>query len=106
MSQMFFSLYKNPEELGCNAHGGMDLLVRLNQAGKEQKVSSSKSICRLPAEGVAHIIGRSSHLRRFVLSLCLPTSKIQMKSGLSHIKLGKNPSQRCHLWVLVNFRCC
>ena len=67
MSQLLFDLYKNPEELGCNAGGRMELLVRLKQAGKEQKFSSSKSIYRIPAEGVAQIIGGFLHLRRFVL---------------------------------------
>jgi hypothetical protein len=48
-------------------------LAREEQAGTEQKLPSSKSLCRLPAEGVARIIGVSSHLKIQIKGECLST---------------------------------
>ena len=41
----------------------MDVLARQGQAGKEQKLPSSMSLYRLPAEGVAQIKDGFSHLK-------------------------------------------
>jgi hypothetical protein len=37
-------MYWNPEEVGSNASEGMDLVLRQEQAGKEQKLPSSMSL--------------------------------------------------------------
>lgn len=51
MSQLVFSV-SLPEEVGSNASEGMDLLAIQKQADKDQKLPSSISFNRLPAEGV------------------------------------------------------
>jgi hypothetical protein len=53
----------------------MDLLPRQEQAGKEQKLSSSMNLYRLPA-GVAWIIGVSSCLKVQIKGEYLSTSKV------------------------------
>ena len=52
----------------------MALLARQEQAGKEQKLSSSISVYRLPAGDVDKIIGVSSSLKIWIKGVCLPTS--------------------------------
>ena len=47
-------------EVGSNASEEMGLKARSEQAGKEQKLPSPRSLYRLPAEGVAQIRGGSS----------------------------------------------
>lgn len=59
MSQQVFSRRWNPKDEVCKASEGMDLLVRQEQAGKEQTLPSSLSFCKLPAEGVAQVQGVS-----------------------------------------------
>lgn len=50
-------------ELGSNASEETDLLVRWENAGKEQKLSSCMPLYRVPAEGMDQIKGVPSHLR-------------------------------------------
>lgn len=59
MSQpLVFSISWNLEELGSNAIKGMDLLVRQEQASKEQERPSPMSLYRLLAGNTAQIRGR------------------------------------------------
>lgn len=44
MSLLVFSKHWNPEDVGCNASEGMDLLAKGEQAGKEQRLPSSMSL--------------------------------------------------------------
>jgi hypothetical protein len=59
MSQLVFSICQNSKEVEFNASERMDFLARQEQAGKDQKVPSSMSFYRLPAEGMAQTIGGS-----------------------------------------------
>lgn len=73
---------------------------------EEQKFSFSLSSYRLIAEDVVQIRGGFSQLKWSDLKVCLPTSKIQIRSGFSHFRISKNlrgvPS---NFWILVNYRC-
>ena len=80
MTQLVLSRHWNPKEVRSNASGGMDFLARQEQAGKEQKLSSSKALCRLPADGVARMEGVSSCLKIQSEGVYLPTSKVSTRS--------------------------
>ena len=56
MPLLIFSRHWNPEEVGSNASEGMDMLESQEQAGKEQSLSSSISLCSFPAEDPTQII--------------------------------------------------
>ena len=86
MSQLLFSICRNPKAIDSNASEGMDSLVRQEQAHKEQKLSASMSFYWLPAEGVAKTRGGFSQFRRSGLKVRLPPSKIWIRSGYSHFK--------------------
>ena len=94
LSRLVISICSNPKEVGSNAREGMDLLARIEQAGKEQKLPSSMSLYRRPAEGMAWIIS--------------PIQKIQIKIASSHFKWFNYEKNLSHLylasWVLVNSR--
>lgn len=68
MSQLFFRIFPNSKEIGSNASGGTDLLPRARLCKQEYKFPWCP-LCRLPAEGMAQIIGGSSHLKRYGLEL-------------------------------------
>lgn len=50
MSQLLFSICRNPKPINSNASKGMDSLVRQEQAHKEQKLPSSMSFYWLPVD--------------------------------------------------------
>jgi hypothetical protein len=52
ISQLVFSMHWSPEEVSSNTSEEMDLLARQKQASKEQRLPSSISLYRLPAESV------------------------------------------------------
>lgn len=83
MSQLVFSIFMSPGEVGSNASEGMDFLWRQEQPGKEQELPSSVSLNRLPAESMAQIRDGFSQLKRSGLKVCLLTSKIQIRSRYS-----------------------
>jgi hypothetical protein len=62
-------------KVGSNASEGMNLLSRPKQAGKEQKLSSSVSLYRVPGKGVAQTKGMSSYLKTHINVTHLPNSK-------------------------------
>lgn len=68
LSQLLFTLLWNLG-VGSNACEGMDLLVRLEKAGKEGKLPSSMSV--VPSEGVPQIKGGSFCLERSGLKVVL-----------------------------------
>lgn len=78
VSQQVFSRCWNLEEVGSSATEEMDLLTRLEQAGKEQKFPASLSLYRLPEECMVQIKG-----------LCLTLSKVWIRSGSTHFKPSK-----------------
>lgn len=117
MSQLIFSVYLNPEEVGLNANEEMHLLLRQEQIDAEQKLPSSMYLYMLPAEGVALMRGKFSQIKRSGLKLCLlclpsrlkmllPTSMSWIRSRSSHFELTTTTSNVCssHLGVLVSSR--
>ena len=74
MSQWVFSTRQNLKEVDSNASGEIDVPARQGQAGKEQKLSSSTSLCRLPG-GVTQIKGVSSYLKEKDQKLIFKLSK-------------------------------
>jgi hypothetical protein len=93
-------------KIGCNASEGMDVLVSQGLVGKEQNFTSSKSFYRLP-EGVAQIKSLSSHLKKWIKSVCLPISKVRTRSGFTHFKPSRQSSHRftLHFRIVVHSRC-
>ena len=80
MSLLVFSICWNPEEVGFNASEGMDVLARQEQVDKEQKLPSSTSLYRCPAEVMAQIKRiESYYLKIWIKCLCLPTLKFRSK---------------------------
>lgn len=70
MPQLVFSW--NPAELGSNASKGMNLQVRVRKSRqREGDFFSSMSFLQTSPKSVAKSRGRSSHLRRSGLKVCL-----------------------------------
>jgi hypothetical protein len=61
MSHLVFGRLWNLVE-AANENEGMDVLARQRQSGKEQMLSHSMSLYRLPAEGMTQINNVSSYL--------------------------------------------
>lgn len=86
------------KEVGSNACGRMDVLTRRGQVGKEQKIPSFMSLCRLPAECM---------IQNKSVSSCL---KIQIKGVSSYLKIWdfkqNNSPHRCtfHFWMVFYSR--
>lgn len=63
MSQLAFSIFQIPEEVGAIASEGMDLLARAKASRQRGNKLLPRPLYRLPAEVVAQIQGGSPHLK-------------------------------------------
>ena len=66
---------QNPGEVGSKANEGMDVPAKARASRQKASFLLPCPSYRLPAEGVAHIKGRSSHLERSRLKANLSISK-------------------------------
>jgi hypothetical protein len=105
MSQWVFSTRQNLKEVDSNASGEIDVPARQGQAGKEQKLSSSTSLCRLPG-GVTQIKGVSS-CRKIQISCVLLPQKSGLEMYSPTLNQAKTISHRCalHFWIEIHSRC-
>lgn len=84
MSQPVFSIHLNLKEV--DSKGKEDLVARQEETDKKQKLPSSVSLHRLPADDMNQIRGRSSCLKRSGLEVDLPTSyQAKFLNSVSHL---------------------
>jgi hypothetical protein len=83
MSQLVFNIHWDPEEIGSNAYGGMNLPETV-MANKQEASAFilSCSLCRLSPEGMAQIYNGLSHLKRSRLRVGVATSNDQPRKSL------------------------
>lgn len=86
------SRHWNSKEVGSKAVEGRNGLARAQTKSKSLLLLS---LHRLPAKDVAKIRGVSSQLKRSGSIVCLPASKMQIKSTSSYFKLSKIPAKVC-----------
>lgn len=89
MSQPVLSIHLNLKEV--DSKGKEDLVARQEETGKKQKLPSSMSLHRLPADGMDQIRGRFSCLKRSGLEVDLPTSyQAKFLNTVSHLGILVN----------------
>ena len=81
-SSVHIGTYWNPEEVGFSSSGGMDLLARQGQAGREQNLNSSVFLHSLSAQCVVQIKSVSLCLMIQIKACVLPLQRSRLEVNL------------------------